>query len=686
MAGKVHVERDGAIAVLVIDNPPVNAGSHDIRKGLLEAIAAVEADAGIAGAVLIGAGRGFISGSDIREFDLPLSPPQLPQVIAAIEGSAKPYVAGLHGAALGGGYELALGCDARIAAPGTVVGLPETALGIIPGAGGTQKLPRLVGIAKAIELIAGARRVGAEEARALGMVDALATGDLRAEAVALARALAGQKRRVIDRAVPDGQDAETAAARAARRARPHVRAAIHHIRQAGAVSAAEGLAAERAAFEALRTAPEARALRHIFFAERNAARGKRGRSAKPLPVTRIGVIGAGTMGTGIATACLQAGLPVVLVDAIPAALSAGAARVEAALSDAVARARMTLAEAEAARARLVPAARLDALVPCDLVIEAVFEDQRVKEGLMQNLDSILAPKAVIATNTSYLDIDRMAAGLVDPSRLIGLHFFAPAHVMKLLEIVRGAASSDAAMATGFAVARRLGKQPVEAANATGFIGNRVYAAYRMACEFMLEDGALPEEVDAALEGFGFAMGPFAVADLSGLDIAWNMRQMQAATRDPRDRYVTIPDRLCEAGRLGRKTGAGYYRYDAKGGRHPDPEVAALIRAASAEKGIARVPLAPEAITWRAMAAIVNEAALVVADAVALRAGDVDVALVNGYGFPRWRGGPVHWAQGQDPDRLSAACAEFARMAGPTRRIGDPAILAADRGAGEGADD
>jgi 3-hydroxyacyl-CoA dehydrogenase len=686
MAGRVHLERDGAIAVLVIDNPPVNAGSHEVRKALLEAIAVVDADPGIAGAVLIGAGRSFIAGSDIREFDLPLSPPQLPQVIAAIEASPKPYVAALHGATLGGGYELALGCDARIAAPGTTLGLPETALGIIPGAGGTQKLPRLVGTAKAIELVAGATRVGANEALALGMVDALSAGDLRAEAVATARALAGQKRRVIDRAVPEGADAEAAADRAGRRARPHVLAAIHHIRQAGAVPAAEGLANERAAFEALRSAPEARALRHIFFAERRAARGRPERSTGPLPVMRPGVIGSGTMGAGIATAILQAGLPVVLTDADPAALQSGTARIEAALTDAVARGRMSVAGAEAARARLTPATDLAALAPCDLVIEAVFEDQAVKGALFARLDRVLAPRAVIATNTSYLDVDRMAARLADPSRLIGLHFFSPAHVMKLLEIVRGAASSDAAMATGFAVARMLGKQPVEAANGFGFIGNRIFAAYRMACEFMLEDGALPGEVDAALEGFGFAMGPFAVADLSGLDIAWRIRQAQAATRDPRDRYVAIPDRLCEAGRLGRKSGAGYYRYDATGARCPDPEVAALIRTASAEKRIVRAALKPEAIVWRAMAAIVNEAALALADGVALRAGDVDVVLVNGYGFPRWRGGPLHWAQEQDPERLAEACAAFARTAGPTRRIGDPRILAEKHGAGQGEDE
>ena len=678
MTGQVHLQRDGDIAVVIIDNPPVNAGSHDIRKGLLAAIDEVERDERLAGAVLIGAGRSFISGSDIREFDLPLAPPQMPQVIAAIESASKPYVAALHGAALGGGYELALGCDARIAAPGTMVGLPETALGIIPGAGGTQKLPRLVGQAEAIRLIAGAARVEAREALALGMVDAIAEGDLREEAVKMARGLAGTKRRVIDRPVPERGDAEAAAQRASRRARPHVLAAIRHIRKAGAVSAGDGLAAERQTFQELRVAPEAKALRHIFFAEREALRGKPDRKAKPLSVTRFGVIGSGTMGAGIATAILQAGKPVVLIDTNVEALARGIERIEQALDGAVARGRMSADEGREAKARLTPQTELDALAACELVIEAVFEDQEVKRALFRSLDAVLPADTIIATNTSYLDIDRMAAETAHPENVIGLHFFSPAHIMKLLEIVRAEKSSDVAMATGLAVARMLGKQPVEAANAFGFIGNRIYAAYRASCEFMLEDGALPHEVDAALEAFGFSMGPFAVADLSGLDIAWNMRRQKAANRNPADRYVHIPDRLCEAGRFGRKTGQGYYRYDDSGKRERDPKVEALIFAASAEKGISRKDLSAPEIQLRALSAIVNEAALVVEEGVTLRPGDVDVVLVNGYGFPRWIGGPVHWARQQNPETLRAACARFADISGPSRKLGDLRLLGVDR--------
>lgn len=682
MAGQVHVEHDGDIAVVIIDNPPVNAGSHDIRKGLLAAIEAIEAEDSVTGAVLIGAGRSFVSGSDIREFDLPLDPPQMPRVIAAIEGAAKPFVAALHGAALGGGFELALGCDARIASPDAVVGLPECALGIIPGAGGTQKLPRLVGRAEAIRLIAGAIRVPAETALAVGMIDAVEAGDLRQAAVAMARRMVATKRRVIDLPVPDGDDPEAAAARATRRARPHVLAAIRHVMQAGTIPVRQGLDAERETFEHLRTAPEAKALRHIFFAEREAARGKSGRDARPAQVDLIGVIGSGTMGAGIATAILQSGRPAVLVDRDAHALARGVARIEKAIDGAVSRNRMTLQAAQAAKHNLTSGTDLNALAPCDLVIEAVFEDQNVKEELFGRLGAILRPEAILATNTSYLDIDRMAQCAPHPSQVIGLHFFSPAHIMKLLEIVRGSASSDAAMATGLAVARTLGKQPVEAASGFGFIGNRIYAAYRAACEFMLEDGALPHEVDAALEAFGFAMGPFAVADLSGLDIAWNMRRQNAGDRDPADRYVHVPDRLCESGRFGRKSGAGYYRYGDDGKPARDPEVEAVIIAASKEKGITRRTLAPEDIQRRALVAIVNEAACVVAEGVALRPSDIDVVLVNGYGFPRWIGGPVHWARQQEAGALAADCARFVKEAGLGWKNGDLRLLGVDGGGNE----
>lgn len=678
MTGTVHLERDGNVAVLVIDNPPVNAGSSSVRKALLASLADVEADPSLVAGVLIGAGQTFIAGSDLREFDLPLTPPQLPDVIAAIEGSGKPWVAALHGAALGGGYELALGCDARIAAPGTVVGLPECGLGIIPGAGGTQKLPRLVGRATAISLIASGRRVPAEEAARLGMVDQIALGDLRAEAVELALSLTGEKRRVIDR-LPPTEDSATidAAARkaaAAGRGRPHILAAIAHIQPVGQVPADIGLAAERADFQALRIAPEAKALRHIFFAERDAARGAMSKDVKPVGFTTFGIIGAGTMGGGIALACLQRGFATTIIDSDTAALERARARIEGELAKSAATGRISETVAQQARSQLVLSTDMASLSDCDVIIEAVVEDLDVKKTVFAAIDQVARRDALLATNTSYLDVDAIANAVSEPGRFIGLHFFSPANIMKLLEVVGGTNSRPEALATGLAIARALGKQPVQAANAFGFIGNRIYAAYRTACEFMLEDGALPHEVDQALMEFGFAMGPFAVADLSGLDIAWRMRQQQAATRDQGARYVHIPDRLCEAGRLGRKTGSGYYRYDESGKLQPDEQVEALIVAASAEKGIVRRSLDAGEIQRRALAAIVNEAGLVLEEGVAFRPGDVDVVMVNGYGFPRWTGGPLYWAAQQDPDQLLADRAAFVDAAGAGRKLSDLTMI------------
>jgi 3-hydroxyacyl-CoA dehydrogenase len=678
MTGTVYLEREGDIALLVIDNPPVNAGSSDVRKALLARIAEVEADESLQGAVLIGAGKSFIAGADLREFDLPLEPPQLPQVIKAIETSAKPYVAALHGAALGGGYELALGCDARIAAPGTVVGLPECTLGIIPGAGGTQKLPRLVGKAKAIGLICSGGRVSSSEAVRIGLINAVADTDLRAGAVALARSLAGRKQRVIDLPVPEEAEdlVEGAAAKAAAagRNRAHIQAAIRHVRAVGTVSAPEGLAAERAEFQQLRVAPEAKALRHVFFAEREAARGDLPAGVKGRRFESFGIIGAGTMGADIATATLQSGFRTVLVDSNVDALARARSRIDAAVDKGVASGKLSPEAGDKAKADLEIASNLEALGSCDVLVEAVFEDMDTKRSVFAKLDAMARPGVLLATNTSYLDIDKIAAATARPQDVIGLHFFSPAHIMKLLEVVAGSDSSQEALATGLAIAKALGKQPVQASNGFGFIGNRIYAAYRAACEFMLEDGCLPHDVDEALKEFGFAMGPFAVADMSGLDIAWRMRQQQAATRDPAARYVAIPDRLCEMGRLGCKTGAGYYDYDEKGRPQRSPVVEELILKASNEKGVTPRTLDASEIQRRAMAAIVNEAGLVLEAKIAARASDIDVVLVNGYGFPRWLGGPIHWARQQNPKELEADCATAAAAAGPSKRRADLAAL------------
>jgi 3-hydroxyacyl-CoA dehydrogenase len=669
MTARVHLERDGAIAVIVIDNPPINAGSAAVRQGLMAAIETLRTDDTLQGAVLIGAGNTFIAGSDLREFGQPLSEPQLPAVIAAIESCAKPVVAALHGAALGGGFELALGCDARVAAPDTLVGLPEVTLGIIPGAGGTQRLPRVVGIARAIRMICAGERVPAPAALDAGLVDEIANGDLRAAAVAHAQRLAGRKQRLRDRAVPPADDASVAeaseAALKAGKYRPAVQMAIDAITATARVNFDDGLADERAVFQQLRVSREASALRHQFFAERESARHPSLDGAVPRAVERVAVIGAGTMGSGIAIAALDAGCRVWLLEQDAAALERGAQRIHAHYASRVQGGKLAASAAAACEARLQTSLDWAELAGADLIIEAVFEELSVKQQVFQRIDAVARPGAVLASNTSYLDLDAIAAATSRPQDVIGLHFFSPANVMRLMEVVRGKASAPDALATGLAVGKRLKKLPVLTGNAFGFIGNRLYAAYRRQCEFMVEEGAWPEQVDAALQTFGFAMGPFAVADLSGLDIAWRMRQAQAATRDPQARYVHIPDRLCEAGRLGRKTGAGYYRYT-EGAKGPqvDEAVHRVIEQCRAEALTVPRHLGDEEIVRRALLAIVNEAALLLAEGVAERASDVDVVLVNGYGFPRWEGGPVFWARERGAKELQQDLAWLARLSGP----------------------
>lgn len=679
---KVRLEREGSVAVIAIDNPPINAGSAVVRAGLLSAIQAVQADASLQAAVLIGAGKTFIAGSDLREFGQPLVDPQLPDVIAAIEACPKPFVAALHGAALGGGFELALGCDARVAAPGTVVGLPEVTLGIIPGAGGTQRLPRIVGVPRAIAMVCSGERVAATQALQAGLIDALAASEaeLRAAAIAHANVLAarGGKRRLRDLPVPEADAAAIeAAAEAALKVgkrRPQVAAAIAAVRSAATLPIDEGLSQEREVFQRLRLGREARALRHQFFAERDSARLPALQGVVARPADTVAVLGAGTMGTGIALAALAAGCTVLLIEQDAAALDRGTQRIHHHYADRVRAGKLDAAQAHAQQQRLHQGLDWSALAEADLVIEAVFEDLGVKQQVFARIATAARPGAVLASNTSYLDLDAIANATHRPQDVIGLHFFSPANVMRLLEVVRGAASAPDALATGMAFGRRLGKLPLHTGNAFGFVGNRLYAAYRRQCEFLIEEGAWPEQVDAALQQFGFAMGPFAVADLSGLDIAWRMRQAQAATRDPAARYVDIPDRLCEAGRLGRKTGAGYYRYSESGERTVDPAVHAVITQARAAKGITPRQFDDAEIQRRALLALANEAALLLTEGVAAHPTDVDLALVNGYGFPRWEGGVVFWARERGEQALREEFAWLADVSGPGIRRGDPGVL------------
>lgn len=676
---KIKIHSDSNVMVVTVDNPPINAGSAEVRSGLLEAIRELESDGKLEAAVIIGGGTTFIAGSDIKEFSLPLAEPQLPTVIAAIENCSKPVVCALHGAALGGGFELALGCDARIALVGTLLGLPEVTLGIIPGAGGTQRLPRLVGVEKSIELICSGARIQADEALKLGIVNEVVQENLLAHALILARSMIGQKNRIRDISMPTGDaDAILAASQKALKAgknRPQVKEAIAMICNAQALPIDQALAVERESFQTLRVSIEAKALRHQFFAERKLFKALSSNDAQAQALEQIAVIGAGTMGSGIAMACLSAGYAVILLDQDELALHNGVKRVEQFYQSRLQSGRMSQGRVSELLQRFSFGSDWNVISAADLIIEAVFEDIDVKHEVFAKMDTHAKSSALLASNTSYLDIDAIAAKTSNPTRVLGLHFFSPAQVMKLIEIIRCKKTSPVALATGLSFAKRLGKLPIISANSFGFIGNRIYSAYRRQCEFILEEGAYPEQIDAALEAYGFAMGPFAVADLSGLDIAWRMRKSQAASRDPGHRYVSIPDTLCLAGRLGRKVGAGYYRYpeDSKE-KVLDPVVSEIIEAASKEKGVIRRPFNADEIVNRVLLTMINEVAHLLSEGVTTVAEDCDIALVNGYGFPRWQGGPVFIARAKGQKLLDQELKQLAKVSGPGFLLANTDVL------------
>jgi 3-hydroxyacyl-CoA dehydrogenase len=644
----VTTERHGDVAVLVIDHPPVNALSSALRLALKESLDAIMADPAVKAGVIACAGRTFVAGADITEFDAgPRAKPSVGTVhlCAALDAAPKPVVAALFGTTLGGGFELALACHGRVMAPDGRVGLPEVRIGLIPGAGGTQRVPRLAGAMAALDLVTTGRHVDADEAQRLGLVDEIAT-DFRAEAIVMARAMAeaGHWPRSCDGAAPavDRAAFEAAVAAVEKRARGAIAApaAARAVGWALELPFAEGLALEGKTFQELRAGPQSRALRHLFRAERAAAKteGK----AQPWPVRNVGVIGGGTMGSGIAIALADSGLHVTLVEVSEEAVRAAEGRVRAVYDRQVKGGRLAEEDRAERLSRIGFARELTALADSDLVIEAVVEQMAVKQDVFRRLSGIVRRDTVLASNTSYLDIDQMADVVDAPERVLGLHFFSPAHVMKLLEIVRAPRTLPEALATGLALAKRIGKQPVVAGICDGFIGNRIFARWRRHCDFALEDGALPAEVDAAIEAYGFAMGPYAVADLAGLDIGWATRKRQAATRDPAARYVPIADWICELGRFGQKTGAGYYLHEG-GKRTVDPVVTALVERASAERGIFRRDVAGDEITARVHAAMVDEGARILSEGVARRPSDIDVTLVHGYGYPAWRGGPMHEA-------------------------------------------
>jgi 3-hydroxyacyl-CoA dehydrogenase len=647
----VTVAREGDVAVVTIDHPPVNALSAAVRAGLVRAVAETEADPGVRAVVLICAGRTFIAGADIAEFGRPPVEPHLPDVVLALEGATLPWVAAIHGTALGGGLEVALGCHWRIAAQDARLGLPEVTLGLIPGAGGTVRLPRLIAPADALAMVVEGKPVPAGRALDLGLIDAIAEGELLPAALRLAREAAGRPLPApLGRRQPaGGADAtfEAAATRILARARGQEAPAeaVAALRDALALPPAEALAAERHRFLALRDGEQSRALRYVFAAERTATRIA-GLDATPLPTATVGVIGGGTMGAGIAAAALLVNRTVIMIERDDAALGKGLGTVRAHLADSLKRGLVDEARHAAMLTQLSGATGYSALADADLVIEAVFEDMDVKRAVFAELDRATRPDAVLATNTSYLDVNAIAAVVADPGRVVGLHFFSPAHVMKLVEVIRTDTVRDDVLATALAFARSLGKIPVPSGVCDGFIGNRIMSAYRREADYMLEDGALPQDVDAAMTGFGYAMGIFAMQDLAGLDIAWAMRKRRAATRPASERYSSIPDRLCELGRLGRKTGAGWYDY-AEGRATPSPVTEGIIREESAKAGITRRAFTAEEIMSRILAVMQAEGRAILAEGIAASPEAIDVVMVNGYGFPRWRGGPMWLADRQE---------------------------------------
>lgn len=670
------------VAIATIANPPVNALSNAVRADLLSMLETVAARTDMTALVLEGGSGQFIAGADIREMEFEPEKPFLPDVIAALDAFPLPVIAAIDGPALGGGLEVALACDYRLAGPKAIAGLPEVNLGIIPGAGGTQRLPRLIGVPLAISLIGEAQILPAAKAVELCIFDAVCAEDLIAEAIARVPALT--KRRISCLAAPTAspEAIDTAAKAVRRRAKGNraIQEVPDVITAALSLSFDDGLAKERETFLRLRASPQAAALRSLFKAERAAGRMPAGLEGKARMITTAAVIGGGTMGAGIAAALASRNVPVIVIERDEAAADGAARRLDT-LFEKLAAGGRSSAETIARQRTLIEVdadwARISSV---DLVIEAAFEALEVKQEIFEKLDRLAQPDTILATNTSYLDIDAIAAATSRPERVIGLHFFSPAHVMKLLEVVRGAKTDADAIATGLAFGRKLGKLPVLAGNCDGFIGNRIYAVYRRHAEYLVEDGASPAQIDRALEDYGFAMGIFAVSDMSGLDIAHAMRQRRAATRDPAERYSTLADRLVDAGRLGRKTGAGWYRYDENGGKHLDPAVTEIIDAVRRENGIRPQDCTPEAIQRRLLAVMVNEAARILDESIAASAADIDLVLVNGYGFPRVKGGPIHAANAMGLERVVREIRSAEICGGPTAPVSQRilAALADDR--------
>ena len=651
---KAGLEIDAGIAVLKFNNPPVNSLGLELRQSIVEAVDRANADPTVKAIILMGTGAGFSGGADIREFGTPkaATQPHLMTVISAVEGSAKPVIAAIGGVCMGGGLELALGCHYRVGSPGAKIALPEVKLGLLPGAGGTQRLPRVIGAEAALNMIVSGATVPAEKLKGTPLFDAFADGDLLEAAGNFARNVIAQKmgpRRVRDLKVsmPNHEAffqfaRNTAKAVAGRYPAPV--ACVEAVAAAFDRPFDAGIKRERELFATLMLSPESIALRHVFQAERAASHILDVPNDTPTrPIRKVGVIGAGTMGGGISMTLINAGIPVVLLEMSQEALDKGLATMRRNYGGALKKGTLTQAALDERMRLVTPTLDYAQLKDADLVIEAVFESMDVKKTVFEKLDQVVQQGAILASNTSALNLDEIAKFTKRPQDVIGLHFFSPANVMRLLEIVRGAKTAKDVLATAMQLAKKIGKVAVISGVCDGFIGNRMVARYGAAAHDLLMAGALPNQVDKALEDFGMAMGPFRMADLAGLDIGWAARKRRRAEFPDRD-FSNVADDLCEAGRFGQKTGAGFYRYEA-GSRNaiPDPTVTAIIEKYRKQKGMTPRKVGNEEIVERCIYALINEGARIVEDGIAQRSSDIDIVYLNGYGFPPWRGGPMFYA-------------------------------------------
>lgn len=673
----VQLSRDGDIAVITIDNPPVNALGPGVAEGIAEAIERFSQDAQLKAAVLIGAGKTFVAGADIKEFGKITSGQRpgstLGPLLSKLEDCPKPIVAAIHGSAFGGGLELAMAANYRVASPSAQVGQPEVKLGIIPGAGGTQRLPRLAGVAKAVEMCAEGNPIKAQEAFQHGIVDRLIDGDLRAGAVAFAGNVVGQptprtRLRNEKLGTPEQNAPIFAAARQSARVRQRGMiaplAAIDAVEIATTTPFEQGLEYEQKRFMECLFSNQSKALIHVFFGEREVAKIPDVPKETPiLPVASVAVVGAGTMGGGIAMVFANAGIPVLLKEVDQAALDRGLANIRKNYGNSVSKSRITQQSADERLARIQPTLSFDGFPRVDMVVEAVFEGMDLKKQVFRELDRVCKPGAILASNTSTLNIDEIASATSRPEFVIGTHFFSPANVMRLLEIVRGRVTSKEAIATAMQLSKKIGKIGVLVGNCVGFVGNRMFGPYRREAQFLVEEGASVEAVDQALIDFGMAMGPLATGDLAGLDVGWRIRKEHRHLQTSGVRQPFAEDKLCETGRFGQKTGAGWYKYDEQRLAAPDPAVLALLQEWRAQAGIPQRSISSEEIVDRCIYALVNEGARILEQGYALRSADIDIIYLYGYGFPSYRGGPMWHADRVGLDKVYDRVCEFQRQFG-----------------------